>query len=50
MKNIDLVTPTERLLFTEQSLKQKSDRYFKIFMAFAAVYFVAQFVRPALIA
>ena len=49
MKNIDLVTPTERLLFTEQSLKQKSDRYFKYFIAFAAVYFVAQLVRPAFI-
>ena len=50
MKNIDLITSKERLLFTEQSLKQKSDRYFKIFIAFATVYFVAQFIRPALIA
>ena len=50
MKNIDLITSKERLLFTEQSLKQKSDRYFKYFIAFAAVYFVAQLVRPAFIA
>ena len=50
MKNIDLITSKERLLFTEQSLKQKSDRYFTYFMVFAAVYFVAQFVRPAFIA
>lgn len=50
MKNIDLVTSKERLIFTEQSLKQKSDRYFKYFMVFAAVYFVAEIVRPTFIA
>jgi hypothetical protein len=50
MKNIDLVTPKDRLLFTEQSLRQRSDKYFKYFMVFAAVYFAAQFVRPILIA
>lgn len=50
MKNIDLVTSKDRLLFTEQSLRHKSDRYFKYFMIFAAVYFVGQLVRPAFIA
>lgn len=47
MKNIDLVTPKERLIFTEQSLKQKSDRYFKYFMVFAAAYFAVELMRPA---
>ena len=50
MKNRDLITPSERLIFTRLSLKQKSDHYFKYFMVFAAVYFVAQLVRPAFIA
>jgi len=50
MKNTDLVTPSERLLFTKQSNHQKTDRYFKVFMVFAAVYFVGQLVRPAFIA
>ena len=50
MKNIDLVTSKERLIFTEQSLKQKSDRYFKYFMVFAGFYFVAEIARIAFIA
>lgn len=50
MKNMDLVESKDRLIFTKQSHKQKSDRYFLIFMGFAAVYFLVQFVRPAFIA
>lgn len=43
MKN-DYITPEQRLLFTRDHVN-KSDRYFKYFMIFAAIYFAIEVVR-----